>query len=56
MNLSYKSLKEKSHHLTLIYLLLNVKKVFNHVALKQVVKILIKLKISVKMFLTKLNY
>jgi hypothetical protein len=39
----------KNHENTLICLLLNVKQVFNHVVLKQLVKILIKLKILINL-------
>ncbi len=39
----------KSQENTLIYLLLDVKEVFDHVALKQLIKILIRLKISVNL-------
>ncbi len=39
----------KSWENTLIYLLLNIKEVFDHVVLKQLIKILIKLKISVNL-------
>ncbi len=39
----------KSQENTLICLLLNVKKVFDHVALRQLVKILIKLKILINL-------
>jgi len=39
----------KNYENTLIYLLLNVKEAFDHVALKQLVKILIKLKILINL-------
>ncbi len=39
----------KSRENTLIYLLLNVKEVFDHVTLKQLIKILIKLKILINL-------
>jgi len=39
----------KNHENTLIYLLLNVKEAFDHDALKQLVKILIKLKIFINL-------
>lgn len=47
LNLVHNVQTTKSCKNMLIYLLLAVKKVFNHVALKQVVKILIKLKVSI---------
>ena len=49
LNLVHDAQMTKSWENTLIYLLLDVKEVFNHVALKQLIKILIKLKISVNL-------
>ncbi len=49
LNLVHDARMMKSRENTLICLLLNVKEVFDHVALKQLVKILIKLKISVNL-------
>jgi len=49
LNLVHDAQMTKSRENTLIYLLLNIKEVFDHVALKQLVKILIKLKISVNL-------
>ncbi len=49
LNLVHDAQMIKSRENTLIYLLLNVKEVFDHVALKQLVKILIKLKISINL-------
>ncbi len=46
LNLVHNAQMTKSWENTLICLLLNVKEVFDHVALKQLIKILIKLKIS----------
>ncbi len=49
LNLVHDVQMTKSRENTLIYLLLNVKEVFNHVALKQLIKVLIRLKISVNL-------
>jgi len=49
LNLVHDVQMAKSRENTLICLLLDVKEVFDHVALKQLVKILIKLKISVNL-------
>jgi len=49
LNLVHNAQMMKSRENTLICLLLDVKEVFDHVALKQLVKILIKLKISVNL-------
>ena len=49
LNLVHDVQMTKSQENTLIYLLLDVKKVFDHVMLKQLIKILIKLKISVNL-------
>ncbi len=49
LNLVHDAQMTKSRENTLIYLLLNVKEVFDHVALKQLIKILIKLKISINL-------
>jgi len=49
LNLVHDAQMMKSQENTLICLLLDVKEVFDHVALKQLVKILIKLKISVNL-------
>ncbi len=49
LNLVHDAQMTKSRENTLIYLLLNVKEVFDHVVLKQLIKILIKLKISVNL-------
>ena len=49
LNLVHDAQMMKSRENTLICLLLNVKEVFDHVALKQLVKILIKLKISINL-------
>ena len=47
LNLVHDAQMIKSRENMLIYLLLNVKEAFDHVALKQLVKILIKLKILI---------
>ena len=49
LNLVHDAQMTKSRENTLICLLLDVKEVFDHVALRQLVKILIKLKISVNL-------
>jgi len=49
LNLVHDVQMTKSWENTLIYLLLNVKEVFDHVALKQLIKILIKLKILINL-------
>jgi len=49
LNLVHNVQMTKSWENTLIYLLLNVKEVFDHVALKQLIKILIKLKILINL-------
>ncbi len=49
LNLVHDAQITKSRGNTLICLLLDVKEVFDHVALKQLVKILIKLKISINL-------
>ncbi len=49
LNLVHDAQMAKSRENTLICLLLDVKEAFNHVALKQLVKILIKLKISINL-------
>jgi len=49
LNLVHDAQMTKSQENTLICLLLDVKEVFDHVALKQLVKILIKLKISINL-------
>ncbi len=49
LNLVHDVQMTKSRENTLIYLLLNIKEVFDHVALKQLIKILIKLKISINL-------
>ncbi len=49
LNLVHDAQMTKSRENTLICLLLDVKKVFDHVALKQLIKILIKLKISINL-------
>ena len=49
LNLVHNAQMTKSHENTLTCLLLNVKEVFNHVMLKQLIKILIKLKISINL-------
>ncbi len=49
LNLVHDVQMTKSRENMLIYLLLDVKEVFDHVVLKQLVKILIKLKISVNL-------
>ncbi len=49
LNLVHDAQMTKGWENTLIYLLLDVKEVFDHVALKQLIKILIKLKISVNL-------
>jgi len=49
LNLVHDAQMAKSRENTLTCLLLDVKEVFDHVALKQLVKILIKLKISVNL-------
>ena len=49
LNLVYDAQMMKSRENTLICLLLDVKEVFDHVTLKQLIKILIKLKISVNL-------
>ena len=49
LNLVHDAQMTKNWKNTLICLLLNVKKVFDHVVLKQLIKILIKLKISVNL-------
>jgi len=49
LNLVHDAQMMKSRENTLICLLLNIKEVFDHVALKQLIKILIRLKISVNL-------
>jgi hypothetical protein len=49
LNLIHDVQMMKNHENTLICLLLNVKEAFDHVALKQLVKMLIKLKILVNL-------
>ena len=49
LNLVHNAQMTKSRENTLICLLLDVKEVFDHVALKQLIKILIRLKISVNL-------
>jgi len=49
LNLVHNVQMAKSRENTLICLLLDVKEVFDHVALKQLIKILIRLKISVNL-------
>jgi len=49
LNLVHDVQMTKSQENTFICLLLNVKEVFDHVVLKQLIKILIKLKISVNL-------
>ncbi len=49
LNLVHDMQMIKSRENTLIYLLLDVKEVFDHVALKQLIKILVRLKISVNL-------
>ncbi len=49
LNLIHDAQMTKSRENTLFCLLLNVKEVFDHVALKQLIKILIKLKISINL-------
>jgi len=49
LNLVHDVQMTKSRENTLICLLLDVKEAFDHVALKQLIKILIKLKISINL-------
>ena len=49
LNLVHNAQIAKSRENTLIYLLLDVKEAFDHVALKQLIKILIKLKILINL-------
>jgi len=49
LNLVHDAQMIKSRENTLIYLLLDIKEVFDHVALKQLIKMLIKLKILVNL-------
>jgi hypothetical protein len=49
LNLIHDAQMTKNHENMLICLLLNVKEAFDHVALKQLVKILIKLKILINL-------
>ena len=49
LNLVHNAQMAKSRENTLIYLLLDVKEAFDHVALKQLIKILIKLKILINL-------
>ncbi len=49
LNLVHDAQMAKSHENTLIYLLLDVKDVFDHVTLKQLIKILIKQKILINL-------
>ncbi len=49
LNLVHDAQMTKSWENMLIYLLLDVKEVFDHVALKQLIKILIKLKILINL-------
>jgi len=49
LNLVHDAQMAKSRENTLIYLLLDVKEAFDHVALKQLIKILIKLKILINL-------
>jgi len=56
LNLVHDVQMTKSRENTLICLLLDVKEAFDHITLKQLIKILIKLKILIKMLLTKSSY